>query len=58
MPTEITIGTRDHRTRQLHPEKRRQEFEKKTRKDSTSSPTSSELIGHTNQIRKRKPHFN
>ena len=31
---------------------------KKARKDSTSSSTSSELIGHTNQTRKRKPQFN
>ena len=31
---------------------------KKARKDSTSSSTSSELIGHTNQTRKRKTQFN
>ena len=31
---------------------------KKPRKDSTNSSTSSELIGHTNQVRKRKPQFN
>ena len=31
---------------------------KKARKDSTSSSTSSELMGHTNQTRKRKPQFN
>ena len=31
---------------------------KKPRKDSTNSSTSSELIGHTHQARKRKPHFN
>ena len=31
---------------------------KKARKDSTSSSTSSELIGHTNHTRKRKPQFN
>ena len=30
---------------------------KKDRKGSTSSSTSSELIGHTKQTRKRKPHF-
>ena len=31
---------------------------KKARKDSTSSSTSCELIGHTNQTRKRKTQFN
>ena len=31
---------------------------KKARKDSTRSSTSSELVGHTNQTRKRKPQFN
>ena len=31
---------------------------KKHRKDSTNSSTSSELIGHTNQSRKRKPQIN
>ena len=31
---------------------------KKARKDSTSSSTSSELIGHTNETRKRKTQFN
>ena len=31
---------------------------KKTKRDSTSSSTSSEQIGHTNQPRKRKTHFN
>ena len=31
---------------------------KKARKDSTSSSTSTELVGHTNQIRKRKTQFN
>ena len=31
---------------------------KKARKDATSSSASSELIGHTNQTRKRKPQFN
>ena len=30
---------------------------KKAKKDSTSSSTFSELIGHTNQTRKRKPQF-
>ena len=31
---------------------------KKARKDSTSSSTSTELVGHTNQTRKRKTQFN
>ena len=31
---------------------------KKAKRDSTSSSTSSEQVGHTNQLRKRKTHFN
>ena len=31
---------------------------KKAKKESTSSSTSSEQVGHTNQLRKRKTHFN